>query len=118
MAFRPTYDWQVVPQGAAVPPGLEVRPHGSDGEGLEARIPSVWVLRVSLPGAGGRYSGTVTRTDTVVGVRREVAGLLGEQEDRIELLATSLASGGREAVVPVELSSGGLGNSGIQVSVE
>lgn len=44
-AFLPTYDWRPVPEGACVPPGLEVR-LSFQGKQTIARIPPTWQLRL------------------------------------------------------------------------
>ena len=73
---------------------------------------------MTLPGAGGRYSGTVTRTDSVGDVVRAVAGLLDVPPERVQLRTFSGIAGESERAVPVAVSAGGAGGRGIKVSVE
>ena len=43
--FLPSYDWRPVPEGAAVPPGLDVK-LSFEGKQTIARIPEPWQLRL------------------------------------------------------------------------
>eukprot|EP00937_MAST-01D_sp_MAST-1D-sp2_P004649 g4649.t1 len=69
--FLPTYQWRPVPEGAGVPPGLEVR-LSFQGKQTVARIPPTWQLRLL---AGGRLFRTdVTQHTRVANVLAQLGG--------------------------------------------
>lgn len=91
--FVPTYDWAMVPEGARVPPGLEVR-MSVDGTGTKmARISPSWrMLVVSEPGNDACRL-DVTRNTTLAQIRAAVAEkLAGGEVPRVSaLLADGVA---------------------------
>lgn len=87
--FVPSYEWGVVPEGASVPPGLEVR-LSVDGSGLRtARISSSWRLLVVAEAENESCRLDVTRHTTLAEVRSGVAGSLtqGDESRVLTLLA-------------------------------
>ena len=53
VSWAPSYDWQAVPAGVRVPPGLDVKMEL--GGGNRARIPSTWQLKLWLPAPLERF---------------------------------------------------------------
>jgi len=90
-SFIPTYEWAAVPEGASVPPGLEVR-LTMDGSGRKmARVPATWRMLVVAEPSNDACRLDVTRHTQLGEVRAKIAGsLVGGDNSRV----TALLAGG------------------------
>lgn len=99
-AWRPTYEWQTVPPGVAMPAGLQVD-LPLDGGQTHARIPPKWTLQVWLDEdlGGGRWRHDVGAHTTVAELRASCAKHLGQAPSAVRLLldAEPLMDGGGTA---------------------
>ena len=78
------YDWQYLPAGADIPPGLEIR-MPLDGGRPAARIPQRWQMQVWLEESGIYHRQDVTRATTAKTVREQIAREAGMPADKVVL---------------------------------
>lgn len=70
--FQPSYEWQELPEGAAVPAGLDVD-LPLDGAPRRARIPPRWQLRTWVSDEHGYWRCDVERHTTALQLRQSLA---------------------------------------------
>tara|TARA_B110001452_G_scaffold16519_1_gene13518 strand:+ start:525 stop:1067 length:543 start_codon:yes stop_codon:yes gene_type:complete len=82
--FQPSYEWQELPDGAAVPAGLNVD-LPLDGAPRRARIPPTWQLRTWVSDEHGFWRCDVGRSTTALQLRQKVAQHMGVPLDTVAL---------------------------------
>ena len=90
----PTYDWQTVPPGYALPSGLEIRMNFASHN--EVRIPPTYTMRVRTPGDLDRLPVDVQRGTTIRDLRHRVAAHAKMDIERVQLSIVS--DSGRERI--------------------
>ena len=114
-SFTPTYEWMELPDGIAVPPGLDVD-LPLDGRPRRARIPPRWQLKVWVDDESGFWRCDVTRDTKIAALtlaaaqhmKREsvllmLSGVVLDERSTVE--EVGLFGRGRELIVEAHLPS-------------
>jgi len=83
LVLLPCYEWQELPEGVSVPPGLDIE-MPLDGKPRQARIPPRWQLKVSTA-EHGFWRHEVTRSTSALELRQSAATHVGLPLDVVRL---------------------------------
>ena len=83
LVLRPCYEWQELPEGVSVPPGLDIE-MPLDGKPRQARIPPRWQLKVSTA-EHGFWRHEVTKLSSALELRQSAATHVGLPLDAVLL---------------------------------
>ena len=83
LVLLPCYEWQELPEGVSVPPGLDIE-MPLDGKPRQARIPPRWQLKVSTA-EHGFWRHEVTRSTSALELRQSAATHVGLPLDVVQL---------------------------------